>query len=324
MGKFVMWFIVGLCVLALVFNFMPTGHSSAEIMSGFQESTSVQGSVQSSKLVGMYRAVENSGLVRGDDVNSVREAVCLFAVKLAGQYGCGWYKSSSDYEFAQQKFQYSASNSANDMYGVTWGTTYNGHSYAGYSTFDDLYDHLYAITQGTFDKDYQNISCAAYATFCAGAVISYPELYKRGGGDWGRARPDILRAEMGSDNGTTYVKENAKPGDLIEFYSDAACTSGEHTALYIGSYTFTDSSGNEVTFEHAVVQSSWHTDGNHVKINDLSDSRCKGIIPLDLIISELAQSSESEIMNLIAVDPLIQAVFALPYEAGTFNDLEGG
>lgn len=334
LGK-IKWGVVALCVMVLLFNFMPTGHSAAEVMAGFESSVEVQGSQQASKLVSMYSAVEAGPDSPRAEVSGTRELVCTIALRLAYAYGCG-YDQQGEYHHSIQWFHYCVDNP-----GVDSDNSYSGKSGGNYANYQNLSEHVISKINGSSSYDYQNISCAAWGTFIWSTVLDM-DVYQRGGGGLGRENKDIL---LGQNGTLDEVLLNARPGDLIECYCHADQSWGKHTEIYIGPYTITDPDGTVHEYQHAICHSSMDSDGWHVMIkeleqhthspsqNDEKTAWCHSssagrqnslmyVLPLDKFMEKYG-ITESDILS--SQNELVQAVLGISnVEIGSILDLQTG
>lgn len=107
------------------------------------------------------------------------------------------------------------------------------------------------------------ISCDAFSTFCWASILDDTSVYGYSCDATYAFFKNI--AIPVPDNGSTaaerivareeYIVANAAPGDLLLYY-DNSMADFTHTEIYVGTYSSTDATGADYSFEHACVSAN--------------------------------------------------------------------
>lgn len=253
--------LVGLYVLYLVFNLIPTGKPDDEVISAYmstlQYQEATQGGLQSQYFALMEGLANGTLNINDPAVLQIANAICEYAIYIAKTIGDGERPLRK-----QGQFYYSTTNTS---------------SYENYTT---LHSNVLRM------KDNQsvtcNISCVSFATYCWRSFLQHDSVYQT---SCSNAAGSTVYGKLLQGDGTVqWVWENAKPGDLIFYsrdtnplrwtsaqdgYKEGAWT---HVELYIGEYTCDDGT----VWQYANASSNQASPGCNVDIHELTTGSING------------------------------------------------
>lgn len=157
-------------------------------------------------------AVTATGEVESAEVQDVGQLIADFGIYLAETYGNGTGGSPKNFRYNR-----GASGAFDEDH--------------GYATFQDASNNLASIVSG--DLDYMNFSCAAFASFCQKKVLGDLVYYETRCEVLGNNRYASVVHDADGDDGLDYVKEYARPGDILLYPTSSGYA---HAELYIGPY----------------------------------------------------------------------------------------
>lgn len=265
MLKMLKYSIIGICIFAVVFTFMPTGTSNAAVVEGYTNTLKHYDPTQG-HLVGSYQQLmdlaNTQSLLSDDEADELGLKISQMAIEIANTLGDGaWAPSGKAWtgqttRWGQSQFKYTISTTAD------------------YSPFSTLKANIEAMRKDSSKTC--GISCIAAATYCWQYYMQdIPNIYQTG---CSYAMGKTPYGEVATGDGTIeYVIAHAEPGDLIFFtanndthnayatarYPNYKYGSWSHAELYVGPYK---DEGNGVEIEHAMVGSNEPGNGTNWNI----------------------------------------------------------
>lgn len=230
-------------LLMVVFTLMPTGVSSAEVLEGYQSTTSFASSGGSQLLYMMQFNLVKDAEYDAKYAGDIGKQIAQLGIDLCEQLGNGGNSSYSDISGRRVgQFRYSTAN------------------VGGYRTSEILRQNIVAMLSDSSKTC--NISCCGFATFCWERLLTGKSPY---GTSCTSTIAQNFQDIIEGDGTVQYIMDHAKPGDLL-FYTKTKSTSPpiadpssrnyEHAELYIGAYSGIDAQGNSYDLDYACAGSN--------------------------------------------------------------------
>lgn len=243
--KAIKWSIIGLLVFTLVFNFMPTGNSASDVVTGFQSMRSY-GTAQTTMAQDLISELTGDPEKDQELYNTIGEAIAAYGVYLCTTYGSGdrVNQRNTDTEHAIQYCGVGTSKC-----GLCGNGTVDYNSSG--SQFDNM---LRDVINGK--RQCVHGSCAAFGTYCWWKYLGTAAPFTAGSTTLGVSVFDQNGLLQG-DGTPEFIVENGKPGDLLVFEAENKADGRfEHTELYIGPISV-NIDGTEFDYKAAVVGMNW-------------------------------------------------------------------
>lgn len=273
MIKRLLWGVVGLCVLVLMFNFIPIG--SAQSFE-YVNATRSENNSSSQLVMSYYQLIDENGDFNDPYVGTLRGAIVDVATSIAYNWGNGGYNALHTTSKIFYEGASGSSRTAHCHYVYTDGHMCRTKEVFGhYGSYEEMRAEYDAVKAGVADA-HMHGSCCAFATFCQRFVwLEAP--FALGTSNY----RTVVARESGQDielQDVSVIKEKAKPGDIIQ-------TSG-HTMLWVGEWTAPD--GYE--FHNAIAEMSWDEGNADCRVLEVDNKSATQfyLIPLATVIKTYA------------------------------------
>lgn len=297
--KAIKWGIIGLLVFTIVFNFMPTGNTATDVVTGFQALRSY-GTAQTSMAQDLIEAAtgdqDEYTKMTNAYAGELRGKIVQFAIETALSYGNGYQLPGESGKYNSHHLQqgtkisystggkwpclYPGCSSVNDV----WGGT---HGYAG---FDCAYNNYQLIVSGKLDHMHFSCHGSCFFTwkmfwvdspFLTGINSSKNNQQwvcntQAGFGQEADAS-DCISIQLTSTASTSThdkdaileeIRKVAEPGDII--WNTDETSHYAHSQMWLGDISFTDAEGNVVEIKDAYMNCGGRQNGNDWAIKPFS------------------------------------------------------
>lgn len=287
--KAIKWGIIGLLVFTLVFNFMPTGNSASDVVTGFQSMRSY-GTAQTTMAQELIEAAagdqDEYKKMTNTYAGKLRSKIVQFAIETALTYGNGYrlpgeYGKYNDHHLQQGK-KISYSNGGDGPCAYPGCSSPNDVSSGkGYNGFDLAYNNYQKIVNGSMD--HMHFSCHGSCFFTWKMFWVDSPFWVGGGESWVL---DTTASEAHEADAETCVsipikasssvsehdeeavlaeiREVAEPGDIIwnTAYGKKGYSGYAHSQMWLGDISFTDADGTAVEIKDAYMNCGGCQNGN--------------------------------------------------------------
>lgn len=273
-----------LVLLMVVFTFLPTELSRDDVVEGYNTTLDYSDSEVSNSLAYQFQeslvkqAQQEATNQGAEGHGDLRQVICQFATTLSERYSRG-----SDEHTATQLFYSLSGNSC---------TKCGQAESASYTSYAKCQQNIVEIAADS--NVHKHFSCAAFASYCWGAVWQEAQgkfsagatsLYER---KWTTEWEDITSSNF----------ETLKPGDMV--------SSGKHAMLYIGEYTTPDGT----VWKHAVCHAS--EPGAEIKVNNWKYKSGWKVIRLEKCIQAVGSVTISDDYKTVLPDVTVTEGGVLP------------
>lgn len=277
-----------LLVACILFTFMPTGTTSAQVVA-VQSSLRTQGNVASSWQVAMEMQDNNTNL----EIDDLRNRVVKFATLFAIKYGNGYEGGP---EYIQQAPHYAYANSPQGGFSCLFPGCDEPSGYK-YLVRQDK-DTSLAILNDMVKGNLTHVHNDCWGTVIMCWRVCYPDIEPEGSPN--RVNGGYLFQKYWVEVKTPEeLYETAKPGDML-VYSNSSPGYNEstgagnvpaHANMYIGEWT----APNGTHFEHAVMNCGSRNNYNDFVIKEWykQTPTYMYVVPLDAILKDMAINAEN-------------------------------